>query len=54
VTGCHFFAPSLEVLEALADPPPQEEANAAEAEAEAASGRGGGGTLGIGSLRAPR
>ncbi|MBM4269533.1 MAG: Dyp-type peroxidase [Deltaproteobacteria bacterium] len=22
VTGCHFFAPSLEMLEALADPPP--------------------------------
>ena len=51
VTGAHFFAPSLEVLEALADPPaegptpedaPQEET--------AASDR----TLGIGSLRPRR
>ena len=51
VTGTHFFAPSLEVLEALADPPaeglapedaPQEEAAASD------------GTLGIGSLRPRR
>jgi putative iron-dependent peroxidase len=51
VTGTHFFAPSLGVLEALADPPaeglapedaPQEEAAAFD------------GTLGIGSLRPRR
>jgi porphyrinogen peroxidase len=43
VTGAHFFAPSLEVLEALADPAPT---FASEPPAPAADG-----TLGIGSLR---
>src|SRR5262249_30487090 len=42
VTGTHFFAPSEDVLEALADPPPQAGPDAAAADA----------SLGIGSLRA--
>lgn len=46
VTGAHFFAPSLEVLEALADPP----VNPA-GEASVPDGPAPDGTLGIGSLR---
>jgi porphyrinogen peroxidase len=50
VTGAHFFAPSLEVLEALADPPtPAVSEIAAGAEPAPA---GSVGALGIGSLRA--
>jgi len=43
VTGAHFFAPSLEVLEALADPPPTAESEVAAPASD--------GSLGIGSLR---
>jgi putative iron-dependent peroxidase len=51
VTGAHFFAPSLEVLEALADPPAEGLApEDTPQEAVAASD----GTLGIGSLRPRR
>ena len=47
VTGTNFFAPSLEVLEALADPPATADSEvAAPAGAPASDG-----TLGIGSLR---
>lgn len=48
-TGAHFFAPSLDVLEALADPvaPAESESPAAPARAATTSD----GTLGIGSLR---
>jgi porphyrinogen peroxidase len=48
VTGAHFFAPSLEVLEALADPVP---APAAETPAAADPAPAADGALGIGSLR---
>lgn len=47
VTGTNFFAPALDVLEALADPPPAAAAGGAEPEAPAA----GAATLGIGDLR---
>ena len=48
VTGAHFFAPSLEVLEALADPPTIRESAAA---ADAVEAPASNGALGIGSLR---
>lgn len=50
VTGVHFFAPSLEVLEALADPPPAAEAGGGGGAVEERTATGAG-TLGIGSLR---
>jgi len=47
VTGAHFFAPSLAVLEALGDPPAPAESEVAAPDAVPASDGG----LGIGSLR---
>jgi hypothetical protein len=48
VTGTNFFAPSLEVLAALADPPVQADADSPTAATPSD------GTLGIGSLRSVR
>ncbi len=49
VTGAHFFAPSLDVLEALADPPAPAASEIASAPSEAAPAADE--ALGIGSLR---
>jgi putative iron-dependent peroxidase len=50
VTGVNFFAPSLEVLEALADPPAPAESEVAAPDAASPVSDG---ALGIGSLRRP-
>ncbi|MCW5889058.1 MAG: Dyp-type peroxidase [bacterium] len=51
VTGVHFFAPSQDALEALADPGPAPEAEAALAPEAVAAPPAGDTSLGIGSLR---